>query len=116
MGTVSIFCAICAAGSKVPVIVLSARVSEHDKIEALDAGADDYLTKPFGVGELLARVRAATRRRRDLGINPSVPFEFGEALRLGLPVCLTIWHGLQVHLLEWDSEQSIHRARAALRL
>lgn len=43
MGTVSIFCAICAAGFKVPVIVLSARVSEHDKIEALDAGADDYL-------------------------------------------------------------------------
>jgi two-component system KDP operon response regulator KdpE len=64
--------------SKVPVIVLSARVSEHDKIEALDAGADDYLTKPFGVGELLARVRAATRRRRDLGINPSGPFEFGD--------------------------------------
>src|SRR5438876_8057239 len=51
--------------SKVPVIVLSARVGEHDKIEALDAGADDYLTKPFGVGELLARVRAASRRRRE---------------------------------------------------
>ena len=50
--------------SKVPVIVLSARVGEQDKIEALDAGADDYLTKPFGVGELLARVRAASRRRR----------------------------------------------------
>src|SRR5271165_4803512 len=48
--------------SKVPVIVLSARVGEQDKIEALDAGADDYLTKPFGVGELLARVRAASRR------------------------------------------------------
>ena len=45
-----------------PVIVLSARVDETDKIEALDAGADDYLTKPFGVGELLARVRAALRR------------------------------------------------------
>ena len=53
--------------SKVPVIVLSARVGEQDKIEALDAGADDYLTKPFGVGELLARVRAASRRRRDVG-------------------------------------------------
>jgi two-component system KDP operon response regulator KdpE len=78
MGTVSICCAICGSWSKVPVIVLSARVSEHDKIEALDAGADDYLTKPFGVGELLARVRAATRRRQDLGINPSVPFEFGD--------------------------------------
>jgi DNA-binding response OmpR family regulator len=49
------------------VIVLSARVGEQDKIEALDAGADDYLTKPFGVGDLLARVRAASRRRREAG-------------------------------------------------
>ena len=57
-----------------PIIVLSARTDETDKIDALDAGADDYLTKPFGVGELLARVRAtrdarsaeraATTRRR----------------------------------------------------
>lgn len=45
-----------------PVIVLSARTQERDKIAALDAGADDYVTKPFGVGELLARVRAALRR------------------------------------------------------
>ena len=47
--------------SQLPIIVLSARAGETDKIEALDAGADDYLTKPFGVGELLARVRAALR-------------------------------------------------------
>ena len=47
--------------SPMPIIVLSARVYEQSKIEALDAGADDYLTKPFGVGELLARVRAALR-------------------------------------------------------
>jgi two-component system KDP operon response regulator KdpE len=64
--------------SKVPVIVLSARVSEDDKIEALDAGADDYLTKPFGVGELLARVRAASRRRREAGGGSSETFEFGD--------------------------------------
>jgi two-component system KDP operon response regulator KdpE len=51
------------AWSTIPIIVLSARAGESDKIEALDAGADDYLTKPFGVGELLARVRAAQRRR-----------------------------------------------------
>src|SRR5262245_47118823 len=49
--------------SQVPVIVLSARSDEADKIAALDAGADDYLTKPFGVGELMARVRVAMRRR-----------------------------------------------------
>ena len=46
----------------VPVLMLSARGRESDKVEALDAGADDYLTKPFGVDELLARVRAALRR------------------------------------------------------
>lgn len=50
--------------SGVPIIVLSARSDETDKIAALDAGADDYLTKPFGVGELLARVRANLRRPR----------------------------------------------------
>jgi len=48
--------------SQVPVIVLSVREREDDKVKALDAGADDYLTKPFGVPELLARMRAALRR------------------------------------------------------
>ncbi len=48
--------------STVPIVILSARGQEPDKIRALDAGADDYLTKPFGVGELLARLRAALRR------------------------------------------------------
>src|SRR5688500_10624187 len=47
--------------SPMPILVLSARIHERSKIEALDAGADDYVTKPFGVGELLARVRAALR-------------------------------------------------------
>ena len=48
--------------TQTPVIILSVRGSENDKIAALDAGADDYLTKPFGIGELLARLRAALRR------------------------------------------------------
>ena len=48
--------------SRVPIVVLSARGQERDKVEALDLGADDYLTKPFGMAELLARVRAALRR------------------------------------------------------
>ena len=48
--------------SSLPIVVLSARVDEQQKIAALDAGADDYVTKPFAVGELLARVRAALRR------------------------------------------------------
>jgi two-component system KDP operon response regulator KdpE len=48
--------------SSVPIIVLSARTDSHDKVDALDAGADDYVTKPFGMAELLARLRAAVRR------------------------------------------------------
>jgi two-component system KDP operon response regulator KdpE len=51
----------------VPVIVLSARGQERDKVAALDGGADDYVSKPFSVGELLARMRAALRRRDQLG-------------------------------------------------
>ncbi len=51
--------------SDIPVIVLSARGEEATKIEALDLGADDYLTKPFGIGELLARVRALLRRGKE---------------------------------------------------
>jgi two-component system KDP operon response regulator KdpE len=66
------------AWSAVPVIVLSARTGEADKITALDAGADDYLTKPFGVGELLARVRAALRRRNQPAGDPSSVFRFGD--------------------------------------
>jgi two-component system KDP operon response regulator KdpE len=50
------------ASSKVPIMVLSARDTEETKIAALDAGADDYVTKPFGMGELVARIRAALRR------------------------------------------------------
>jgi two-component system, OmpR family, KDP operon response regulator KdpE len=53
--------------SKLPVIVLSARGREGDKVAALDSGADDYLTKPFGTGELLARIRVALRHARQSG-------------------------------------------------
>lgn len=56
--------------SKVPVIILSAKEQENDKIVALDAGADDYLTKPFGMGELLARMRAAIRHAAGAGNEP----------------------------------------------
>ncbi len=49
--------------SKIPIIILSVREQEDDKIAALDAGADDYLTKPFGMGELLARIRTVIRRQ-----------------------------------------------------
>lgn len=64
--------------SAVPIIILSARVDESDKIKGLDAGADDYLTKPFGVGELLARVRATLRRQRQPGIDEDGIVQFGD--------------------------------------
>jgi two-component system, OmpR family, KDP operon response regulator KdpE len=63
--------------SGMPIVVLSARADEQDKVEALDAGADDYLTKPFGVAELLARVRAALRRR-NAPADGGLLFRFGE--------------------------------------
>ena len=66
--------------SNVPVIVLSARVSEHEKVRALDAGADDYLTKPFGVDELLARVRVALRRQRRAATEDAGAVQFGDVV------------------------------------
>ena len=63
---------------EVPVIMLSARGREADKVEALDHGADDYLTKPFGVEELLARVRVALRRAGDAPKGPLPPYRRGD--------------------------------------
>ena len=62
--------------SSMPIVVLSARAHERSKIDALDAGADDYVTKPFAIGELLARLRAALRHRVRAGLGTTI-------LRLG---------------------------------
>jgi len=70
--------------SRVPIIVISARGREDDKVAALDAGADDYLTKPFGVNELLARMRVALRHAQTAGSTaPPQAIELGD-LRLDL--------------------------------
>lgn len=61
------------ASSAVPILVLSARTMENDKVEALDLGANDYVTKPFGTAELVARVRAALRSRRSADSLTAVP-------------------------------------------
>ncbi|RQW23155.1 response regulator [Rhodobacteraceae bacterium CH30] len=74
------FLADLRSWSSVPVIVLSARVGELDKISALDAGADDYLTKPFGSGELQARVRAQLRRRGSSAAGESEKVTLGEVV------------------------------------
>jgi two-component system KDP operon response regulator KdpE len=78
------------------VLVLSARSEERDKIRALDTGADDYLTKPFGVGELLARVRALLRRR-GAAAGDSPVFEMGE-VRVDLTRRVVERGGQPVHL------------------
>ena len=65
-------CRLLRAETDIPIIVLSVRNAEVEKVDALDAGADDYITKPFGMGELLARIRVALRRLPMLD-NVSVP-------------------------------------------
>lgn len=58
--------------SKLPIVVVSARTHERDKVEALDAGADDYVTKPFGTSELIARIRTAIRHTRTADVSESI--------------------------------------------
>ena len=91
--------------SRVPILVLSARHGSEDKVEALDAGADDYITKPFGLDELLARVRALLRRNMDLEPAPvvttqafTVDLEKRRILRDGQDVRLTPteWNILEI--------------------
>jgi len=103
--------------SPVPIIVLSARGSESDKILALDTGADDYLVKPFGTGELLARVRALLRRQAKDADNNSV-LSFGEVRidierrvveRSGAPLHLTpLEYRLLVHLCSHPNRVLTH--------
>jgi two-component system KDP operon response regulator KdpE len=86
-----------------PIIVLSARDQEADKIAALDAGADDYLTKPFGMGELHARVRVALRRSLGGSAAPSGAVEVGP-LRLDPTRRRVTVHGADVHLTPREYE------------
>ncbi|MBE7939046.1 MULTISPECIES: two-component system response regulator KdpE [Ramlibacter] len=86
--------------SSVPILVLSARVGESDKVQALDAGADDYLTKPFGVAELMARVRANLRRPRRLAADEAgteALFRFGD-VAVDTRARLVRRAGAEVHL------------------
>ena len=83
--------------SQTPIIVLSARGQEKDKVAALDAGADDYLTKPFGVEELLARIRVALRHRDSIDRPAEPVFENG-GLRVDLFRRQVFVDGREVHL------------------
>lgn len=83
--------------SEIPIIVLSARSAEADKVAALDAGADDYLVKPFGAAELLARVRAQLRRRFRTGVSGSTVFELG-GIKVDLGKRIVEKTGQPIHL------------------
>ncbi|MBK8173062.1 MAG: response regulator [Sandaracinaceae bacterium] len=83
--------------SSVPIIVLSARGREEDKVAALDAGADDYVTKPFGANELLARMRVAQRHAAQSTDEPAAVVEAG-ALKMDFARREVFVDGRQVHL------------------
>ncbi len=83
--------------SRTPIIIISARGQERDKVAALDAGADDYLTKPFGVDELLARMRVALRHAARVGAADEPVFETG-GLRVDLARRQVSRDGVAVHL------------------
>ncbi len=90
-------CRRLRAVSNVPIIVLSVKGEEGTKIEALDAGADDYVTKPFGMGELLARVRAALRRAPASANDTATIIEAGD-FRIDLEARGVSVRGQEVHL------------------
>src|SRR5688572_354185 len=84
--------------TRIPILVVSARGKEQDKVIALDAGADDYLTKPFGVGELLARVRVALRRAAAANDDTGEPVFQSGGLRVDLARREVTVSGKPVHL------------------
>lgn len=97
--------------TEVPVIVLSGRVDSHDKVEALDAGANDYVTKPFSVDELLARIRVVTRRQADTdSLTPVIIGRYTINLSLRL-ITATDGTAATVHLTrtEWQLLEAVVR-------
>ena len=98
--------------NEVPILVLSARHGSDDKIQALDAGADDYVTKPFGMDELLARLRAALRR----GAPGDAPVVKTEDFTVNLPAKQVTRRGVPVRLTptEWNILELLVRNSGAL--
>jgi two-component system KDP operon response regulator KdpE len=105
-------CRHIRAKSRVPIIVLSVKGEERIKVEALDAGADDYVTKPFGVHELLARVRAALRRAATPAQPESPLIEAGD-FRIDIPARSVRVKDREVHLTPKEFDLLIYLARHA---
>jgi two-component system KDP operon response regulator KdpE len=101
------------AFTTVPIIVLSARADSGDKVRALERGADDYVTKPFGVDELMARLRAAVRRAATVPENDAI--DAGE-LTIDLAARIVRRSGVEVHLTptEWSLLDLLVRNRGRL--
>ncbi len=101
--------------STAPVIVLSARTDSADKVEALDAGADDYVTKPFGMDEFLARLRAAVRRGA-AAVDTDEPVVVTDSFTVDLASKKVIKDGAEVHLTptEWGMLEMLVRNRGKL--
>jgi two-component system, OmpR family, KDP operon response regulator KdpE len=97
--------------SAVPIIVLSVRGEEGAKVEALDAGADDYITKPFGMDELLARIRA-TLRRAPVADSSAKILEVGD-FRVDLDAHTATQKGKELHLTPKEFELMVHFLRHA---
>jgi two-component system KDP operon response regulator KdpE len=96
--------------SQVPILVLSVRGEERSKIEALDSGADDYITKPFSTGEMLARVRAALRRSPPSGTEPRTKIEDGD-IHIDLNAHSVSVAGREVHLTPKEFDVLLYMAQ-----
>jgi two-component system KDP operon response regulator KdpE len=84
--------------SPMPIIVISARGKEESKVRSLDEGADDYVTKPFGAAELMARIRVALRHAASAGGAPETVIDVGDDIRVDLVRRLVVVRGEEVHL------------------
>ncbi len=104
-------CRRLRATSEVPIIVLSVRGEEQTKVQALDAGADDYVTKPFGMDELSARIRAALRRQPATD-SRSQMLEVGD-FRIDLEAHTITQSGKEIHLTPKEFDLMVHLVRNA---
>jgi two-component system, OmpR family, KDP operon response regulator KdpE len=105
-------CRQVRAQSRIPIIVLSVKGEDAIKVEALDAGADDYVTKPFSMNELLARIRAALRRA-SMPEQPHTPIiEIGD-FRIDIPARAVLVKGREVHLTPKEFDLLVYIGRHA---